>query len=70
MCSTRGCGNKKTKRAESVNRSRDAIKWLVSHYIVSRLRSADAVINSFLPYELPVLKARLGGRRRRTARTP
>jgi len=28
-------------------------------YIVSRLRFADAVVNSFLPYELPILKNRL-----------
>jgi uridine kinase len=29
-------------------------------YIVPRLREADAVVNSFLPYELPVMKQRLG----------
>jgi uridine kinase len=29
-------------------------------YIVSRLREAHVVVNSFLPYELPVMKARLG----------
>ncbi len=28
-------------------------------YIVSRLSHADAVVNSYLPYELPLLKARL-----------
>ena len=29
-------------------------------YIVSRLRHADAIVNSYLPYELPFMKARLG----------
>jgi uridine kinase len=29
-------------------------------YIVPRLREADATVNSFLPYELPVMKQRLG----------
>ncbi len=29
-------------------------------YIISRLRDADVVVNSFLPYELPVMKKRLG----------
>jgi len=29
-------------------------------YIVPRLREADATVNSFLPYELPVMKRRLG----------
>ena len=29
-------------------------------YIVPRLREADAVVNSFLPFELPVMKHRLG----------
>ncbi len=30
-------------------------------YIVPRLREADVIVNSFLPYELPVMKHRLGG---------
>ncbi len=30
-------------------------------YIIPRLREADAIVNSFLPYELPILKARAGG---------
>ena len=30
-------------------------------YIVSRLRQAHAIVNSFLPYELPIMKSRLGG---------
>jgi uridine kinase len=29
-------------------------------YIVSRLRQAHAIVNSFMPYELPIMKARLG----------
>ena len=29
-------------------------------YIIPRLREADIIINSFLPYELPVMKKRLG----------
>jgi uridine kinase len=29
-------------------------------YIVPRLREADAIVNSFLPYELPIMKNRLG----------
>ncbi len=29
-------------------------------YIVPRLREADATVNSFLPYELPIMKQRLG----------
>jgi uridine kinase len=29
-------------------------------YIVPRLREADAIVNSFLPYELPIMKRRLG----------
>ena len=29
-------------------------------YIVPRLREADAVVNSFLPFELPIMKHRLG----------
>jgi uridine kinase len=29
-------------------------------YIVSRLRYAHFIINSFLPYELPIMKHRLG----------
>ena len=31
-------------------------------YIVSRLREADSIVNSFMPCELPVLKGRLAGR--------
>jgi uridine kinase len=30
-------------------------------YIVPRLRQADAIVNSFLPFELPIMKHRLGG---------
>lgn len=29
-------------------------------YIISRLRDANAIVNSFLPYELPVMKKRIG----------
>jgi uridine kinase len=29
-------------------------------YIVPRLREADAIVNSFLPYELPIMRHRLG----------
>jgi uridine kinase len=29
-------------------------------YIVPRLREADAIVNSFLPYELPIMRRRLG----------
>jgi uridine kinase len=29
-------------------------------YIVSRLKTANVVVNSFLPYELPIMKRRLG----------
>jgi uridine kinase len=29
-------------------------------YIVPRLREADVIVNSFLPYELPIMKHRLG----------
>ena len=29
-------------------------------YIVSRLKTAHFVVNSFLPYELPIMKSRLG----------
>jgi len=29
-------------------------------YIVPRLREAEAIVNSFLPYELPIMKQRLG----------
>jgi uridine kinase len=31
-------------------------------YIVPRLRLADAIVNSFLPFELPIMKHRLGDR--------
>jgi uridine kinase len=31
------------------------------HYIVSRLKTAHAIVNSFLAYELPIMKAKLGG---------
>jgi uridine kinase len=30
-------------------------------YIVPRLSQADAIVNSFLPFELPIMKHRLGG---------
>jgi uridine kinase len=30
-------------------------------YIVPRLAEADAIVNSFLPFELPIMKHRLGG---------
>jgi len=30
-------------------------------YIVPELRRAHAIVNSFLPYELPIMKARVGG---------
>ena len=30
-------------------------------YIISRLRHANAIINSYIPYELPIFKHRLGG---------
>jgi len=30
-------------------------------YIVPRLTEADAIVNSFLPFELPIMKHRLGG---------
>jgi len=30
-------------------------------YIVPRLNQADAIVNSFLPFELPIMKHRLGG---------
>jgi uridine kinase len=29
-------------------------------YIVPRLAEADAIVNSFLPFELPIMKHRLG----------
>jgi uridine kinase len=31
-------------------------------YIVSRLRQADTIVNSFMPCELPLLKRRVGAR--------